>query len=104
MEARETHDGGRWRRGSCRRWWSSSLHELSLCGGGCGMCEEDANVVDHWCNNDGKVSDEGATGDDFPAWAMVARRGHGCCGVWRLRSGLVRKREKKEIRVRVLVV
>ncbi|QCE03308.1 hypothetical protein DEO72_LG8g1332 [Vigna unguiculata] len=24
MEARERHDGGRWRRGSCRRWWPLS--------------------------------------------------------------------------------
>jgi len=39
MEARERHDGGRWRRGSCRRWWPLSLRELSWCGGGCGTAE-----------------------------------------------------------------
>jgi len=50
------------------------------------------------------VSDEGATDDGFPTCTVVAGRGRGGCGVWRLRSGLVRKREKKEIRVKVLVV
>jgi len=51
-----------------------------------------------WCSNGGEVSDEGATGSDFPVWAVVAERGRGGCGVgW---CG----REKKEIRVRILVV
>ncbi|QCD82298.1 hypothetical protein DEO72_LG2g2633 [Vigna unguiculata] len=56
-------------------------------GGGCETCEEDAAVADHWCSNGGEVSDEGATGSGFPAWAVVVGHGRGDCGMWRLRSG-----------------
>ncbi|QCD96023.1 hypothetical protein DEO72_LG6g725 [Vigna unguiculata] len=44
-------------------------------GGGCETYGEDAAIADHWCSNSDKVSDEGATGDDFPACAVVAKRG-----------------------------
>jgi len=50
-------------------------------GGGCGTCGEDATVADHWCGNGGEVSDEGATDGGFLAWAVVAGRGRGGCGV-----------------------
>jgi len=45
----------------------------------------------------GEVSDEGTTGGGFPAWAVVIGHGRGGCGMWRLRSGLVRKREKERL-------
>ncbi|QCD89270.1 hypothetical protein DEO72_LG4g214 [Vigna unguiculata] len=72
--------------------------------GGCGMRGEEEDVAIHWCSSGDGVSDEGATGDGFAAWPVVVERGRGGCEVWRLWSGLVRKREKIEIRVRVLVV
>ena len=74
----------------------------SRCGGGCGTHGEDEDVTNHQCSRGDRVSDEGATGDYFPACVAVAGHGRGDhegggCGVWRLRSGLVRKRENERL-------
>ena len=42
--------------------------------GGSGTRGEDEDFAVHWCSSSDEVFDEGATGDDFPACAVVAGR------------------------------
>jgi len=49
--------------------------------GGRGTRGEDEDVAVPWYSSGDGVSDEGATGDGFPAWPVVVGRGCGDCGV-----------------------
>ena len=81
--------------------------------GGRGTRGEDEDVAVHWCSSDDRVSDEGATGDGFPAWPVVVGRGRGGCGVgwcererrWRLGLGfwLCEGERKRVMRWHVLI-
>ena len=62
--------------------------------GGRGTRGKDEDVAVHWCSSGDGVSDEGATGDGFPAGPVVVGRGRGGCGVWRLRCVGAEEREE----------
>ena len=68
---------------------------------------EDEDVAVHWCSSGDGVSDEGATGDGFPAWPVAV--GHGG-RMWSGRPWKMTAAEwngdgrRERVRVRVLVV
>jgi len=88
----------RWCRRRQRRWWhrrrTDGAAAFILNSGGIIVAQE-WRVKRMATRSVVVVSDEGATDDGFPTCVVVAERGRDGCRMWRLRSGLVRKREKK---------